>query len=87
MAVSYRVLIQNLLTKTARASTGFLSVSYDVDGTAVLGEPVFPKSCYANETRATFDEPRLNRQSSNIRERATWEFDLLVLFDGEVTGF
>lgn len=88
MATSYRIQIQNVLISAALASTGFSEVTYDTTtGLATdTGTSVTPVGAYSNEIRATYRKPRLNRQGGPKRERDEWAFDLLLLFDREVSS-
>lgn len=88
MATSYRTQIQNALINAANTSTGFSEITYNAStGIATdTGTSVAPRGVYSNEIRSSYRPPKLHRRGGAKRERDEWTFDLLILFDREVSS-
>lgn len=79
-------LIQNYIVDQINlfvAGTGFLEVTYGVDGKAVLGAKVTPTLVRVNELAGTFEESDHYRRE-RIFERDTWTWQLLMCFPRKV---
>lgn len=89
---SQRVRIQNYLIALVRDSSNFFAVTYNASGESNpweanepdFGTPVTPNSVLCNEVGSSFEvDDRKGRSLGG--DRTTWDFELKVLFDEEVT--
>ncbi len=89
---SQRVRIQNFLISLVRDSLDFFAVTYNATAEANpfeanepdFGTPITPASVLCNEQASTFDvDERKGRSLAG--DRLTWDFEIKVGFDEEVT--
>lgn len=84
--MSQRTRIQNELVRQAQQGT-FYRTSYDPQTKLAVvdeGQPVVPAEALSNETESSFGTPRRHRISDRL-ERLSWQFELRVRFNQEVT--